>query len=248
MGNSQISSVKCVYLMKLLRTALLFVVLLAPLRDSQGQDFVNLDFENPILPLSPFDGIVSAANAIPGWAAYYGPSGNPTESGVLATIYYNGLSLGGEIVALQDTNAAQSGVPLPIDGNYSVLLEGSIPFAASTASIGQIGTIPATAQSLTFILGDVFGNLQVTFNGQSISYNAIGNGANYTIYGADISSYAGQTGQLLFTAPVNNRGLLDDIQFSSTAIPEPSTFSLFGIGTLFFCWRVKRPNRRSRRR
>jgi hypothetical protein len=139
--------------------------------------------------------------------------------------------LGGAIVALEDENAP-SGVPLPIQGSYSVLLEGSNPTAASTASIGQTGIIPDTAQSLTFLLGNSFGFLQVSFNGQNIPYSVIGNGANYWICGANISSYAGQTGQLLFTAPVNGAGLLDDIQFSSTAIPEPGSFALSALGVM----------------
>ena len=49
---------------------------------------------------------------------------------------------------------------------------------------------------------------------------AISNAANYTIYGADISAYSGQTGELLFTAPFRISGMLDNIQFSSTPLPE----------------------------
>ena len=208
--------------------SILLITFLALIHQGQAQDFVNSDFENPVLPLIPNGGLLQASDAIPGWTAYRGSSSDPTI-GAQTLIYYNGLSLGGAIVALQDENAPV-GVPLPIQGSYSVLLEGSIPFAATSASIGQTGTIPATAQSLTFFLGNAFGNLQVTFNGQSISYSAIGNGANYTIYGADISSYAGQTAQLLFTAPAKNAGLLDNIQFSNSPVPEPSEFALGALG------------------
>jgi hypothetical protein len=200
-----------------------------------AQSFTNLNFENPILPLSPTFNTVSAGNAIPDWSAYTGPTGNPTNSSSVgfSTIFYDTVSLGGAIVALEDTNAPNGGGPFPIQGSYSVLLEGSIPAAASTASIGQTGTIPITAQSLSFDLGNSFGTVQISFNGQALSFVAISNALNYTVYGANISPFAGQTGQLLFTAPVNDSALLDNIQFSSLPIPEPSEFALAALGALF---------------
>jgi hypothetical protein len=68
----------------------------------------------------------------------------------------------------------------------------------------------------------------------------ISNAVNYTVWGADISSYAGQTGQLLFTTiadiPFASGGLLDNIQFSSIPIPEPGVVGLLGLGGLSFLW------------
>src|ERR1019366_2253711 len=98
---------------------------------------------------------------------------------------------------------------------YSVYLEGPsyIPPNNSnptSASIGQTGTIPTTAQSVTFYLGDTYGTLQITFNGQPLSLMDISNTLNYTIWGADISAYAGQNGQLLFTAPFQTFAVIDN--------------------------------------
>jgi hypothetical protein len=61
--------------------------------------------------------------------------------------------------------------------------------------------------------------------------------------GGDISAIAGQTGQLLFTAlsgTIFNAGygLLDNIQFSTQAIPEPGVFGLFGFGALLLGFRL----------
>jgi len=70
--------------------------------------------------------------------------------------------------------------------------------------------------------------------------------ANYTVFGADISAYAGQTGELLFTAPWQGEpgqsgfeedGMVDNIQFSSSPIPEPNEFSLVGLGALLLRFR-----------
>ena len=205
-------------------------IVLAIGQHCHSQGFINLDFESAHVVLdasSPYYPYAVYANtAIPGWTAYYGTTNNPTYVS-LSSISYNDMSLGAANVSLEDTNAIYG--PLPIQGKYSILLQGSIPAAVSSASIGQTGTIPVTAQSLTFI--GYFGG-QVTFNGQPLDYLVTGSTANYNIYAADISVYAGQTGQLLFTATVNTSALLDNIQFSSTPVPEPSVFVLTALGGL----------------
>lgn len=73
--------------------------------------------------------------------------------------------------------------------------------------------------------------MQVSFGGQVLSYLAVGSGSGYTIYGADVSSLSGQTGQLLFTAFNNTYAEIDNIQF---AVPEPRELFLFGLGALLF--------------
>jgi PEP-CTERM motif len=86
------------------------------------------------------------------------------------------------------------------------------------------------------------GGLQVTFNGQPLTFLTTGSTANYIIYTADISAYAGQTGQLLFADPyyTNTQGgpaSIDNIQFSSSSVPEPSAFALGALGTLLLGFR-----------
>jgi hypothetical protein len=119
-------------------------------------------------------------------------------------------------------------------------LDGPEPGLETSAAIGQTGTIPSDAETLTFF-ASLFGAVQVTFNGQNLPYNAIGSGVNYTIYGASIGSYAGQTGQLLFTSPANTTALFDNIQFSTTAIPEPGVLNLSSLCVLVLCWRMNGP-------
>ena len=209
---------------------LLLATVLAMGQTSHSQGFVNPDFEDAAIIITGGPGNINANSAIPGWAANFG-SGYPAGD-----IYYNGVSLGGAIVALEDANAS-NGAPLPIQGNYSIFLEGSTFGTPTTASIGQTGTIPIGKQSLTFYLGNAFVGLQVTFNGQPISYLVTGSTANYNIYAGDISAYAGQTGQLLFSTPANTAALLDNIQFTSSPVPEPSTFALTALGGLLLGFR-----------
>jgi hypothetical protein len=69
-------------------------LLLGGIQAGFAQGFVNLDFEHPVLPLTPVNFQVPASNAIPGWTAYI--YGDP-ESSVLC----NTVSLCAAAVSLQ---------------------------------------------------------------------------------------------------------------------------------------------------
>ena len=203
-----------------------------------SQGFINLNFESATITTAPgFSFYVLESNAIPGWTA-------TPLNGLDGNLYigYDTISLGGAAVFLEDTNAFSGGGPLPLQGLYSILLQGyqgdtnnndSNPL---TASIGQTGQIPIGSESLEF-WGAGLANFQITFQGQVIPYFSIGNGSGYTIYEANISAFAGDTGQLLFTALANGNGLIDNIQFLTTPVPEPSVFGLSALGSLFPIWR-----------
>lgn len=219
-----------------MKTQKLFVFALA-IFTSQccfSQGFVNLNFESASIvhdSSGQFASSVYASNAIPGWTAYI--------AGVSQTdIMYNDRTLDNAAVTLQGTN---SSVLTPIQGYYTVLLLGASTFAPQqSAAIGQMGQIPLTAQSLIF--WGYVGQSDVTFGGQTLSLVVLGSTANYDIYGANISSFAGQTGQLLFTASPQETDVIDNIQFSTTAVPEPSEFALLALGGVVFGirrWREK---------
>ena len=85
--------------------------------------------------------------------------------------------------------------------------------------------------------------MSVTFAGNPLSLIALSSGTSasgqpYTVYGANIAPYEGQTGQLEFTSLYNVHDpalLLDDIQFSTNALtPEPSPVALTALGGLLF--------------
>lgn len=190
--------------------------------NSQAVPFINLGFEraNIILDQSSpyFPHAINASNAVPGWTV----TGSVTDPDV----FYNDVSLGASAVSLQGPGSHE---PI-LEGSYTVYLQGSSASSPSSAGIGQTGQIPANAESLQFLGAQVI-NFQVSFNGQSLPFSATGTGPNYTVYGADISPYAGQTGLLLFTALPFGGALLDNIQFSPNPIPEPSSLLLLVSGT-----------------
>jgi hypothetical protein len=214
-----------------------FAAIFAIASFGHSQGFINLNFESAnVSGYSP--GSIPASNGIPGWIAYI--------SGVSQNnILYNDASLGEAAVSLQDTN----GIYPSIQAKYSILLQATF-FAPDTnsAAIGQTGTVPTSAESLLFWanvnLSGVANNMQVTFNSNILSYVAIGSGGGYTAYGVDVSGFAGQTGQLLFTAYNNTYAKIDNIQFSSTPIPEPGTITLVALGMLLLGTRRSRNFRR----
>ena len=112
----------------------------------------------------------------------------------------------------------------------------------------QSGMIPLDSRSLQF-LGNAY-LPQVSLGGTALSFVPLSTGSNYVMYGADITPFAGQELELRFTAPLDmdrifpyrTDSFLDSIQFSTTPVPEPSTFALFAVaGTIgWFCGRRKR--------
>ena len=228
--------------MKLFRIACLVAVALALLRNVSGQSFVNLNFESAQVSGYAQGTYIPFTNALPGWNGYAISQNSGKQ--LITQAYFNAtqplIGLPPQI-SLQTSNVT-SVAPgfLPIQGNYSVLLQAALP-GQSNAAIGQTGEIPTNAQTMTF-LGAFEG--QITFGGQPILYSAIQNFTNYMLFAATISQFAGQTGELLFetsdTPESAMIGTLDDIQFSSSPVPEPSALSLFSICILFLCWRMKR--------
>jgi hypothetical protein len=167
---------------------------------------------------------------MPGWAVYFGGSQQ-------TLITYNAPALGSTWVVLWATNGQN------ISGNFSVLLQGGL--TASAASISQTGLVPAGSKSLSFEAQPIEaqpGPFLVSLAGQSIPYFPLSTGPNYTLYGADVSAFSGQTVELRFGAVGGvvggNNWNLDNISFSNLPVPEPGVFGLCALGALLLGWRI----------
>ena len=208
-----------------------FLVLIATISRfvASGQGFLNLDFEQTSLPPNGPPGTVSTTSGLPGWEVSIG--GVPQS-----TILYNNATLGDSSVAILGKGNSVNAV---IDGNFSVALTGgaypgdsSIP---ADAAISQTGLVPSNARSILFASysrGNGFPNLSLTLNGQSVDLTLVSTSSNYSLYGADVSPFAGKSANLTIAAPSNyplGFGVfgLDDISFSPNTIPEPSVLCLF---------------------
>ena len=194
------------------------------------QGFVNLNYENATITTVSFPGGDRYTATIPGWSVNTpnNINGDPNSIG------YNDISLSAPAVNMEGTNFTFPSLRA-IQGNYSIFLQGgSTASNTNGATISQTGQIALVSQTLTY-----WGSaLQASFNGQVLSFIAISNAPNFTVWAANITAFAGQTGQLSFTAPWQTSSLLDNIQFSSSPIPEPNALSLSALGGLFLGWRA----------
>ncbi len=195
-----------------------------------AQGFVNFDFElSTIISSSPSGyGFNWGYANVTGWTASdYGSSLN--YSGGMSVLY-NNQGLDSPTVSLVDSSYWSPA----LHKNYSILLFGGSNMSGYTtgASISQTGQIPIGVESITFWESswNHQQDLQASFNGQLLYFIAISNTPNYTIYGADISAFAGQTGVLQFTAEQTYAGVIDRILFSSNPVPEPGTCVLMAVG------------------
>ncbi len=199
----------------------LIVLLSAAGATAQGT-FQNLNFESPIPPLVPdgFD-MVPITNALPHWVGYI--NGQQQDR-----VGYNVTSIGSALIAFYDAGSGYH----PFEGDYFVSLQPSFN-GSYAAALAQLGTVPATAESVRF---DAYGTLSVSFAGQQIPLSALQSTPTYTIYGGDVSGFAGQTGWLQF----QGNAFLDNIFFSNQRVPEPGVLALSGLGVLLLGWCVLR--------
>jgi len=202
---------------------------------AMSQGFVNLNFESARIISDPngefYPYSIAITNALPGWSAFGSTQGDIT---------YNDPALGSSAVNLWATNGAQ------LSGKYSVLLQGGF---GPGAYISQTALVPISTESLVFEAQQTgVGTLSVSLGGQDLDLFALSTGADYTLYSADVSTFAGQTAQLTLdalTVPVGygfNNWNIDNISFSSSPIPEPSVLGLSALGGVvlaFNCLRKK---------
>jgi hypothetical protein len=205
----------------------------------RAQDFQNLGFEDAnlsVIPSGQYGSFVPITNALPFWTGYLGTN-------QVTQVLQNNLTLGNASI---DILGPDYYAPAILQGQYTVVLQaGQNPFTGSgviNASLAQVDRIPTNANSITLEAAGT--NFTVSFAGQTILLSPIGRGPNYTLFGGDISSFAGQVGELRLTtlAPLGPDVGLDDIQFSPYVIPEPNTLALvrFALPLALLGWRRKR--------
>jgi hypothetical protein len=201
---------------------------------ASGQDFVNLDFEQATIAPTPVGGWTypaDPAQCFPRWTVGYGVVG------------YNDLSLGAPAVNLMGPSFPNHVNYTPLQGSYSVLLQffylnGN--WAGYMPSLSQTGLVPADAQSISLLVssGTPPSAAVVTMNGVNIPLISVSGGR----LAGDISAYAGSVAQLKISIPDSDDWLyFDDVQFSSSSVPEPSSYSLMIVCGLLLGWRMKLP-------
>jgi hypothetical protein len=223
--------------------------------------FLNLDFEMAqISPRWDF------TDAFPHWQGFAAGS-------AVSMVIYNGVLLDSPQIGIWDANADPNfGVTCPpLFGAYSAyLMADAGPWPSPDAELAQTGTVPADARSIAFAttsysllpnpdLRPEYWQLDLLFNGQRLPYVKVMSQLDFTIWGADVSAYAGQTVELRFllhtayppnSPPPYDVGVaigLDEILFSPVPIPEPGSVGLFVSGLALLGARLLRRGQRCAR-
>ena len=207
--------------------------------------FQNLGFDNPDL---------STFTLLPGWKA-------SKES-----VYLNQSQSFGNGASILDANFRDThfglSAPAPVVGGFALGVWPS-PDGVRPFTLSQTGAVPADAKSLQFLYqGDnlkvyVGGSLEpLHFLGTRLTDNPAAPSASY--FAVDVTATAGQTAELrfefrsygfsdepgeprFFGEPNAQMHVLDDLQFSPVAaVPEPSTYALFGVGAALLWWHRRR--------
>ena len=97
--------------------------------------------------------------------------------------------------------------------------------------------VPAGSESLQ--LKSLDPEISVTFAGQQLPLFNLGAGVNYTLLGADISAFVGQSGELTISAS-RIPTPIDSIVFSPQQVPEPRVAVLLGVGLLVLTYSLMR--------
>jgi hypothetical protein len=215
--------------------------------------FQNLGFEAASIvhaPGYPADDFLFG-QAFPGWTGYVGG----VQQGLT---YYNVLTMSTAGFSILDT--AYNPLEQPpygglIEGSYTAVLMAGAAGVNQTAAatLAQMGLVPTGTESLQFkaqLSPHISrASFAVTLGGQTLSLVPLESGANYTLYGADIHAFAGNTAELDITVNTYPNQFaaeylfLDSIEFSAQAIPEPGLLGLSALGALLFGWREVRRRR-----
>jgi len=229
-------------LFSLLGTVLVPIVVAVAPSFGQGT-FQNLDFEAAAVSQAQPPGLVSASEALPGWAVYISTN-QQTQVG------FNYPAIGSTWVSLLGSN----GVPgLPgyrsIEGGFSVLFQGGVIAAPggglypAPSSLRQTGLVPVGSQSIQFkAQPDIVGTFKVSLDGVIIPFFAVSSLSGYTAYGGDVSAFGGRTVELEFAlsgGPGSEYSIwnFDSIQFSTSVVPEPSVLALTALGAFLIAVR-----------
>jgi hypothetical protein len=210
----------------------------AKVQTAAAAAFTNLNFEQAVVVVNdPIFGHLNWNLALPGWTP---PSGNSNT----ATVYYGSGHLGYASVTMLLDNTPAS-FTSPLAGNYSLSVRGSYFAEGGDAWISQAGDVPASARAIELLVsGDA---PVISLDGSVIPLAAVGQVGGATRYAGSVTSFAGSTALLRINFPATtwteetweeeafiesggtNSGIIDDIQFTTRIIPEPSTYVLGAV-------------------
>jgi hypothetical protein len=201
---------------------------------------------NSLGTLNLSGGVLQFTTTTNSYALYIGGANNTTgaytNNSSIAT--FSGGTYGGGLV-IGSTNSIYGTGILYIQGNGATI--GS-QFSGQSLTINNGGTLDFVLSSSGAVSTLNYGSNAVTLAGSStididpsaysggsetlnlIDFNTLSGTPNLTLIGSDASNYSLST--------VSTTGNV--VSVTLNAVPEPSTWALFGIGMLAFGWRLRR--------
>ena len=219
-----------------MKKKLLCLALLGAATGLSAQGFINLNFEGADLSglvlNNPPAGWLAWADGAPGWSS--------SVSSLDLSLYYVSPHVGiNPWYLLLDRQGGS-------EGRFAMSMKNGVSDPQDPRSpwthtyLTQTALVPVDSRSLSLWAE---GRFAVHMNGTPL--NVVSLGGN--LWGADVTSWAGTVSELrIFNiSPQSDLGdeivvTLDDIQFSTTVVPEPSTLALMGLAglsALFAAWR-----------
>lgn len=179
------------------------------------------------------------AIALPRWNI----SGSP--------LYFQSFPLGGPVIGIATTQNSSN-------GTNSVYLQAGFGGATDPVSLWQSFSIPLNVKTITFqskelanpnlYLPGYLLALLVSAAGQSVApvYISTDN-SGFDTFGIDVTQYLGTSMELRFSLdPLGNHARggayqVDNIRYSTSAVPEPGTLALLAFGAAAICRCMKLP-------
>lgn len=190
---------------------------------AQSAAFLNLDFEAASLPSIPqgqYGSYVPASDALPGWSVFAG-------SNSASQALHNNITTGPATASVLGPDWPY-GIGGRIEGDFTALLASSV---SQPLSITQTGMVPADSQWLFFKawVSPSATAFTVSLNGEVVPMNPVATYADYTLFGGDVSNFAGSEAELWFRVLEGraNTLTLDSIVFSP--VPEPGSLALLAL-------------------
>ena len=200
---------------------------------ANGQGFVNFNFEQAtVVPTVPTYGFLDWNLAVPGWSHSTGAD--------TSIVYYGSEHLGlTQYYLLMDSTSPVYAPGTQLAGNYSLAFASGRANSADlnapwvNAYISQTRTIPVGSLSLRML---ATGPFEVRVGGVGVIMHSLGGNT----YGGDISAFAGGSYEIKIintASTIHTPTVVDNVLFSSVAVPEPSGVALSIIGTLLLMFR-----------
>jgi hypothetical protein len=196
------------------KRALLTILAASGLAANGQGTFRNLDFESTrVQDLAPgASEFIPITEALSGRIQYSSGQEFPD-------VGHNFRSSGGAFASILGPHYSQDPI---IEGNYTVFMTPG-PSVGNDLSLAQMGTVPVDARSILFKASGFRPSFIVSLGGLPLDVIALESTKSYTLYGAEISRFAGSAEELRLQHSAPSRSTTPDFTWIPSSSPPSSS-------------------------